>query len=158
VKIPRKRKTTANIPTTSTGDISFLLIVFFMSTTKFDVKEGVKVMLNKATQAEKMTAQTEIKLTEKEMTRIEIVENGMIKINTEEPRYLSDDDLDQIILQKVEMREAISRSSSIQAERELKMLFLVKTSPEAKYSDMVRVVDHLVPYRDRAQISISTQI
>ncbi|HQF67909.1 MAG TPA: biopolymer transporter ExbD [Candidatus Cloacimonadota bacterium] len=158
MKIPRKRKTTANIPTTSTGDISFLLIVFFMSTTKFDVKEGVKVMLNKATQAEKMTAQTEIKLTEKEMTRIEIVENGMIKINTEEPRYLSDDDLDQIILQKVEMREAISRSSSIQAERELKMLFLVKTSPEAKYSDMVRVVDHLVPYRDRAQISISTQI
>jgi len=78
-----------------------------MSTTKFDVKEGVKVMLNKATQAEKMTSQTEIKLTEKEMTRIEIVENGMIKINTEEPRFLSDADLDQIILQKVEMREAI---------------------------------------------------
>jgi hypothetical protein len=56
------------------------------------------------------------------------------------------------------MREAISRSSTNQAERELKMLFLVKTNPEAKYSDMVRVVDHLVPYRDRAQISISTQI
>lgn len=105
-----------------------------------------------------MTSQTEIKLTEKEMTRIEIVENGMIKINTEEPRFLSDADLDQIILQKVEMREAISRSSTNQAERELKMLFLVKTNPEAKYSDMVRVVDHLVPYRDRAQISISTQI
>ena len=158
MKIPRKRKATADIPTTSTGDISFLLIVFFMSTTKFDVKEGVKVMLNKATQAEKMTSQTEIKLTEKEMTRIEIVENGMIKINTEEPRFLSDADLDQIIMQKVEMREAISRSSTSQAERELKMLFLVKTHPEAKYSDMVRVVDHLVPYRDRAQISISTQI
>ena len=101
MKIPRKRKATADIPTTSTGDISFLLIVFFMSTTKFDVKEGVKVMLNKATQAEKVSGQAEIKLTEKEMTRIEIVENGMIKINTEEPRYLSDADLDKINMQKL---------------------------------------------------------
>lgn len=158
MKVPRKKKMAVSIPTTSTGDIAFLLIIFFMATTKFDVKEGVKVMLNKAAQAEAMTTQKEIKLTEREMTRIEITENGMIKINTEEPRLFSDEELNKVILDKVEWREKLSRSSTDPAERELKMLFLVKTNSEAKYSEMVRVVDHLVPYRDRAQISISTQI
>lgn len=158
MKVPRKKKMAVSIPTTSTGDIAFLLIIFFMSTTKFDVKEGVKVMLNKAAQAEEMAPQKEIKLTEREMTRIEITENGMIKINTEEPRLFSDEELNKVILDKVEWREKLSRSSTDPTERELKMLFLVKTNSEAKYSEMVRVVDHLVPYRDRAQISISTQI
>lgn len=54
MKVTRKIRPSANIPTTSTGDISFLLIVFFMSTTKFDVKEGVKVQLNKAVRKNKL--------------------------------------------------------------------------------------------------------
>ena len=158
MKIPKKKRMSVAIPTTSTGDISFLLIVFFMATTKFDVKEGVKVMLNKASMADQEVPQTQIKLTEREMTRLEITESGMIKVNTEEPRIYSDAELDKLIRDKVEWREKLSSSSSDPVERALKMLFLVKTDSEAKYSDMVRVVDHLVPYRDRSQISISTQI
>ncbi|MGB4310158.1 MAG: biopolymer transporter ExbD, partial [Candidatus Cloacimonadaceae bacterium] len=42
MNISRKRKGKVSIPTASTADIAFLLIVFFMSTTKFDVKEGIK--------------------------------------------------------------------------------------------------------------------
>ena len=45
MKIARKRRLKAEIPTASTGDIAFLLIVFFMATTKFDVKEGIKLVL-----------------------------------------------------------------------------------------------------------------
>lgn len=157
MKVGRKRKKKAEIPTASMSDIAFLLIIFFMATTKFDVKEGVRVQLNKAV-AEEQTAATETKLTENEMTRIEITREGLIRINTMDPRAYSDAELNKLILDKIEMRERLSRASSDPVERELKMLFLVKTDTEAKYSHMVRVVDHLVPYRDRAQISISTQI
>lgn len=157
MKVARKRKRKVEIPTTSTGDIAFLLIIFFMATTKFDVKEGIKVQLNKAVSTEQMQT-TEIKLTELEMTRIEITEAGLIKINNEEPRSFSDDALDKLILDKVEMREELNRKSTDPDVKKLKMLFLVKTNSEAKYSEMVRVVDHLVTYRDRAMISISTQI
>jgi biopolymer transport protein ExbD len=157
MKVGRKLKRKAEIPMTSTADIAFLLIIFFMATTKFDIKEGVKVQLNKAVPAEQVSTK-EIKLTESEMTRIEITEAGLIKINNLEPRSLSDAELDKIILDKVEMREKLSKASSNPEIKKLKMLFLVKTSSEAKYSEMVRVVDHLVSYRDRATISISTQL
>lgn len=157
MKVTRKRKRKADIPTASTGDIAFLLIVFFMSTTKFDVKEGVKVQLNKAVKQQQQQT-TEIKLTDKEMTRIEITETGHLKINDGEPRAFNDADLDKLILDKIEMREKMNRESSDPALKSTKMLFLVKTNSEAKYNDMVRVVDHLVSYRDKAMISISTSI
>ena len=157
MKVTRKRKRKADIPTASTGDIAFLLIVFFMSTTKFDVKEGVKVQLNKAANQE-MQKTTEIKLTDREMTRIEITDTGLLKINEAEPRNYSDADLDKLILEKIKMRDALNRQEKDPNLRSTKMLFLVKTDPEAKYNDMVRVVDHLVTYRDRAMISISTAI
>jgi len=157
MKVTRKKRGSVSIPTTSTGDIAFLLIVFFMSTTKFDVKEGVKVQLNKAANQE-MQKTTEIKLTDREMTRIEITDTGLLKINEAEPRSYSDADLDKLILEKIKMRDALNRQEKDPNLRSTKMLFLVKTDPEAKYNDMVRVVDHLVTYRDRAMISISTAI
>jgi biopolymer transport protein ExbD len=157
MKVSRRIKKKAEIPTASTGDIAFLLIIFFMSTTKFDVKEGVKVQLNKALPSQQQST-TEIKLTEQEMTRIEITENGFLSINNQEPRYFSDADLDKLIKDKVEMREEINRKSTSPEVKKVKMLFLVKTNSEAKYSEMVRVVDHLVTYRDRSMISISTQL
>jgi biopolymer transport protein ExbD len=157
MKVTRKRKRKADIPTATTGDIAFLLIVFFMSTTKFDVKEGVKVQLNKAVNQEQEQT-TQIQLTEKEMTRLEIMENGYLKVNDTEPRAFSDSELDKLILDKIEMRDDLNRLETDPDLRSTKMLFLVKTNPEAKYNEMVRVVDHLVTYRDRAMISISTAI
>ncbi len=157
MKVTRKKRGSVSIPTASTGDIAFLLIVFFMSTTKFDVKEGVKVQLNKAVNQE-MQQTTEIRLTDREMTRIEITDSGLLKINEAEPRSFSDADLDKLIVDKIEMRDALNRQETDPNLRSTKMLFLVKTNPEAKYNDMVRVVDHLVTYRDRAMISISTAI
>lgn len=157
MKVARKRKRKVEIPNSSMSDIAFLLIIFFMATTKFDVKEGVKVQLNKAVSREQLET-TEVQLTEQEMTRIEITESGLIKINNEDPRSFTDNELDQLFLSKIEMRERLNRESTDPEVKDTKMLFLVKTDTEAKYNDMVRVVDHLVTYRDRALISISTQI
>lgn len=111
MNVTRKIRPRASIPTTSTGDISFLLIVFFMSTTKFDVKEGVKVQLNKAVPEEQVRT-TEIKLTEAEMTRLEILPDGRIKVNNEEPRVFTDEELVNLIQSKIEMRERLNQQSS----------------------------------------------
>ena len=39
----RKRKDMGGIPTASMSDVAFLLLVFFLSTTKFDIKKGLGI-------------------------------------------------------------------------------------------------------------------
>lgn len=140
MKIARKRRLKAEIPTASTGDIAFLLIVFFMATTKFDVKEGIKLVLPAA--SEKQEGQTQsLTLTEKEMTRLQILADGQIVVNKEAPRVIESGALDQLIQQKVKVNP--------------EMIFKVITDREAKYSETIRVVDRLKAMKIE-KISLST--
>lgn len=140
MKIGRKRKGKAEIPTASTADIAFLLIIFFMATTKFDVKEGIKLVLPQA--SEKQEGQTQsLTLTEKEMTRLQIIADGQIVVNKEAPRNIESGELDALIQQKVKVNPD--------------MIFKVITDREAKYSEMVRVVDRLKAAKIE-KISLST--
>ncbi|MEN6445632.1 MAG: biopolymer transporter ExbD [Candidatus Cloacimonas sp.] len=138
--ISRKRKLKAMIPTASTGDIAFLLIIFFMSTTKFDVKEGIKLVLPQKAEATGNKTQT-LTLTEKEMTRFQILPDGQIAVNKEAPRYIESEELDVIIQQKMQMNPD--------------MIFKVITDRETKYSEMIRVVDRLKAAKIE-KISLST--
>ncbi|GAB1366909.1 hypothetical protein MASR1M36_17800 [Candidatus Cloacimonadaceae bacterium] len=140
MKIGRKRKAKSEIPTASTSDIAFLLIIFFMATTKFDVKEGIKIVLPQATQKQEGQTQS-LTLTEKEMTRLQILADGLIVVNKEAPRTLENNDLDALIQQKVKVNPD--------------MIFKVITDREAKYSEMVRVVDRLKAAKIE-KISLST--
>ncbi len=140
MKIGRKRKSKAEIPTSSMSDIAFLLIIFFMATTKFDVKEGIRIVLPQAAAEGAQQAQT-ITLTEKEMTRMQIMPDGMIVVNTEAPRAFESGELDALIQQKLKINS--------------EMIFKVITDREAKYNDMVRVVDRLKAAKIE-KISLST--
>jgi len=140
MKIGRKRKAKSEIPTASTSDIAFLLIIFFMATTKFDVKEGIKIVLPQATQKQEGQTQS-LTLTEKEMTRLQILADGLIVVNKEAPRTLENNDLDALIQQKVKVNPD--------------MIFKVITDREAKYSETVRVVDRLKAAKIE-KISLST--
>ena len=100
MKIGRKRKGKAEIPTSSMSDIAFLLIIFFMATTKFDVKEGIKIVLPQATEKQENQVQS-LTLTEKEMTRLQILADGQIVVNKEAPRTIESGELDDLIQQKV---------------------------------------------------------
>ncbi len=167
MNVARKRKRKVEIPNASMSDIAFLLIIFFMSTTQFDIQEGVKVTLTPSESTEEQQSQ-ETKLTEDRMTRVEIMNDGRVKINTEEPRDLSDEELNAIFEQKVLTREAAMRASTNLDEKKLPMLFILKTNIDAKYSHMVRVVDILVTFTkqknpdnsdvQRAWLSISTEV
>ena len=140
MKIGRKRKGKAEIPTSSMSDIAFLLIIFFMATTKFDVKEGIRIVLPQAVADNTQQAQT-ITLTEKEMTRMQILADGLIVVNKEAPRGYENGELDALIQQKVKVNP--------------QMIFKVITDREAKYNEMVRVVDRLKAAKIE-KISLST--
>jgi len=140
MKIGRKRKGKAEIPTSSMSDIAFLLIIFFMATTKFDVKEGIKIVLPQATEKQENQVQS-LTLTEKEMTRLQIMADGQIVVNKEAPRTIESGELDALIQQKVKENQD--------------MIFKVITDREAKYSEMVRVVDRLKAAKIE-KISLST--
>lgn len=140
MKIGRKRKGKAEIPTSSMSDIAFLLIIFFMATTKFDVKEGIKIVLPQATEKQGNQVQS-LTLTEKEMTRLQILADGQIVVNKEAPRTIESGELDALIQQKVKENQD--------------MIFKVITDREAKYSEMVRVVDRLKAAKIE-KISLST--
>lgn len=140
MKIGRKRKGKAEIPTSSMSDIAFLLIIFFMATTKFDVKEGIKIVLPQAAATDSKEVQT-LTLTEKEMTRLQVRADGTIAINQDAPAEISSAQLDAIINQKLELND--------------QMIFKVITDREAKYSEMIRVVDRLKA-ANAEKISLST--
>lgn len=141
MKISRKRKGKVSIPTASTADIAFLLIVFFMSTTKFDVKEGIKLVLPAmAPDSAEGKAET-IQLGEDKMTRLQIQEDGSIILNKEAARRIEDAELDAIIQQKLRQNQD--------------MIFRVITDRNAQYNDMIRVVDRLKAQKAE-KISLST--
>ncbi len=140
MKIGRKRKGKAEIPTSSMSDIAFLLIIFFMATTKFDVKEGIRIVLPQAATEDTQQAQT-LTLTEKEMTRMQITADGMIVVNTDAPRFYESGELDALIQQKLKVNH--------------EMIFKVITDREAKYNEMVRVIDRLKAAKIE-KISLST--
>ena len=139
-RIAQKRQPSPDIPTASTGDIAFLLIIFFMATTKFDVKEGIKLVLPAA--APEGTQQTEtIQLGDDKMTRFQINADGSITVNKLEPRKIDNAELDSIIQQKLRVND--------------QMIFKVITDREAQYNEMIRVVDRLKAQKAE-KISLST--
>jgi biopolymer transport protein ExbD len=137
VKVSRKRKGSAEIPTASTSDIAFLLIIFFMATTKFDVKEGLSLVLPPAAQADAKL----VKLTQKDMTRIMITSEGQIMLNEANLGVFNQSVIDGKI------KDILATNP--------KMIFSIKTDRGAKYNEMIRVLDRLKA-AGAEKISLST--
>ena len=111
-----------------------------MATTKFDVKEGIRIVLPQAADGSSSETQS-LTLTENEMTRLQIIEDGSISVNNATPRFFEIGELDALIQQKLRVNQ--------------QMIFRVITDREATYNDMVRVVDRLKA-ADIEKISLST--
>jgi len=140
MKVGRKRKGKTEIPTASMSDIAFLLIIFFMATTKFDVKEGIKLVLPAAAPESAQQAET-IQLGDDKMTRFQINADGSIAVNKDGARRIDNAELDSIIQQKLRVND--------------QMIFKVITDREAQYNEMIRVVDRLKAQKAE-KISLST--
>jgi len=118
VKFGTRLKVDEEINSSSTADIAFLLIIFFMVTTAFGTTRGLEMTLPKKQKAE------EVKTTEAVL--IEIDEDGSISID--------------VIPYSV---EDIQPYLEPKLARNPNKFVLVKSDLSAKYQGMVSVIDEL---------------
>ncbi len=134
MKIARKRKSLGGIPTASMSDVAFLLLVFFLSTTKFDIKKGLGLVLPPAS----TIADKKVKLKDENITKVWINRDGLVAVNQEE-----------IPLNQLEttIRNIVKNNPD--------MVISLKTDRKSKYHHMVSVLDKLQA-AGAEKISLST--
>lgn len=96
-----------------------------MATTKFDVKEGLTLVLPPAAQE----GATVVKLTQKNMTKIMIANTGEISFNGTSVGIYNQTVLDSNI------KGLLAKNPQ--------MIFSIKTDRDAKYDEMIKVLDRL---------------
>ncbi|MBC8384523.1 MAG: biopolymer transporter ExbD [Candidatus Cloacimonetes bacterium] len=134
----RKRKDTGGIPTASMSDVAFLLLVFFLSTTKFDIKKGLGLVLPPASEQ----AEKRVKLKDENITKVWINKEGAVRIiNTEMD--------DEIPMNKIQakIKDIVTANPDT--------VISLKTDRQSKYKYMVMVLDKLQA-AGAEKISLST--
>ena len=134
----RKRKDMGGIPTSSMSDVAFLLLVFFLSTTKFDVKKGLGINLPPVSQ----NAKDKVKINPKNVTKVWIDAEGVITVKTFDSEELVP--LNQL---ETKIRKIVSGNSD--------MVVSLKTDRKSKYQNMVQALDKLQA-AGAEKISLST--
>jgi biopolymer transport protein ExbD len=119
---PRKKKLQVGISTASLADMAFIMLFFFISTTKFDVKKGLNIVLPGP-----VTEETErFRLKDENLTRILVNRDGAVAYNTE----------------IVSLGELQARAKD-SVRQNPEMVFMLKTDRQSKYVNMVNVLDRL---------------
>jgi biopolymer transport protein ExbD len=119
MKFRKKKRTPPEIPLSSTADVAFLLLVFFIATTVFAIDEGLPLILPpKGSEVVKVSA--------KNVSRIVAHENGSVTID-KQPVAISD--IKGIVIEKIAANE--------------KLVLSLETHPRCEYGVMVDVLDQL---------------
>ncbi|OQX70856.1 MAG: hypothetical protein B6D62_03360 [Candidatus Cloacimonas sp. 4484_275] len=134
MNLSRKRKNLGGIPTSSMSDVAFLLLVFFLSTTKFDIKKGLGLVLPPASE----NAEKRVKLKEENVTKVWINKDGVVAVNQKE-------------ISLAELEPTIKRIVKENPD----MVISLKTDRKSKYKYMVQVLDRLQA-AGAEKISLST--
>jgi len=134
----RKRKDLGGIPTASMSDVAFLLLVFFLSTTKFDIKKGLGIVLPAVSDG---TAK-KVKLKDENLSKIWIDKDGKITLISGGNGQI------------VPMRELQQTIHNIVKDNP-DMVISLKTDRKSKYQYMVKVLDKLQA-SGAEKISLST--
>jgi len=134
----RKRKDLGGIPTASMSDVAFLLLVFFLSTTKFDIKKGLGIVLPAASD----NATKKVKLKNENLTKIWIDKDGIVTLKSgENEQVVPMNDLQKMVNQIIKDNPD--------------MVISLKTDRKSKYQYMVKVLDKLQA-AGAEKISLST--
>ncbi len=140
MKLNRKRKKMGDIPTSSTSDIAFLLLVFFLATTKFDIKKGLGLVLPPS------TTQSQGKVKVKYLTKVMIKVDKSIRLVVKIDKNKTEEDItmDQL---KAKVREVIRNNP--------KMVISLQIERNAPYDYMVEALDR-IQAAGAKKISLST--
>ncbi len=120
----KKLKVSSDIPTASTADIAFLLLIFFLVTTQFPKDKGLELVLPEQGVTTGVAAQNLIFFLVQPSGIVQVKRGESTSIQTVQPS-----DVASI------WREEVSANPNLIAA--------VKTSPDAPYKDMIAVVDGL---------------
>jgi biopolymer transport protein ExbD len=134
----RKRKDLGGIPTASMSDVAFLLLVFFLSTTKFDIIKGLGIVLPAASDG----TQKKVRLKDDNLTKIWIDKDGKITMKSGgEERSVPINELQKTI------HNIVTQNPD--------MVISLKTDRKSKYQYMVQALDKLQA-AGAEKISLST--
>ncbi|MDP8204309.1 MAG: biopolymer transporter ExbD [Candidatus Tenebribacter mawsonii] len=134
----RKRKDLGGIPTASMSDVAFLLLVFFLSTTKFDIKKGLGIVLPAVSDG----TQKKVKLKDENLTKIWIDKDGQITL-------ISGGNEQIVPMNKLE------KTIHLIVKDNPDMVISLKTDRKSKYQYMVEALDKLQA-SGAEKISLST--
>ncbi|MCL1826638.1 MAG: biopolymer transporter ExbD [Candidatus Cloacimonetes bacterium] len=122
--IRRKRKRIgAGISSASLGDMAFILLFFFISTTKFDVKKGLGIMLPGPSSPDTQR----VRIKQENLTRVLINDDGRVAINND----------------LVSLRELEARVRAIVKENP-EMVFILRADRQSKYVNMYETFDRML--------------
>lgn len=116
--LDKRKKTPAEIPTSSLADIAFLLLVFFLVTTTIDMDKGLTLVLPAPGE--------EKEIPKENISNLLINAAGMVM-------------MDEVPLTISEIRK-IAKTKMAENPN---LIFSVKTDRETKYQDFVSVLDQL---------------
>ncbi|HOE91223.1 MAG TPA: biopolymer transporter ExbD [Candidatus Cloacimonadota bacterium] len=119
---PRKKRDMGGIPTASMSDVAFLLLIFFLSTTKFDMKYGLGLVLPAPSTEETV----KVRLKQDNLTKVMIDKDGRIAINED-------------IVPFDQVRDIIRKLVKDNPD----MVISLKTDRQSNYNNMIIVLDQL---------------
>lgn len=134
MRVPRKKRPEPVIPQASLSDISFLLLVFFISTTKFDTKRGLGIKLPPASQ----NADKKVKLKDDNVSKVMVSADGKI---------MADKEIVPLSKIKGMYKKKVLENPDL--------VISLKTDRKAKYKYMIQVLDEL-RLSGAEKISLST--
>ena len=123
MKFGRKSKVQNVIPTSSMADISFLLLVFFMTTTIFNVEKGIRVQLPGKGEPTQIKADN--------VVTVRVRRDGSIYLDAKENPM----EIPSLGLLKDELEKRLAANE--------KLAVIFEVSPEASYDKMIDVFDEI---------------
>ncbi len=118
-----------DIPTSSMGDITFLMLIFFLVTTVFNNEMGLQIVLPE-------DSQEEIKVKTENIVKVRIDRFGNVKIT-----YSKDG---QEVTDPVEWNKVSDKVADLlMQDKEDKLVFSIIPTRSARYEFMIRVFDQL---------------
>ena len=120
----KKTKVSDEVPTSSTADIAFLLLIFFLVTTTFPKDKGLAIVLPEPGETAEVS--------QRNILHLLIQPNGVVEVKRGENQQIQ-----QVRASEIEglWRQEVSANENLIAA--------VKTHPDAPYKYMVDVLDAL---------------
>lgn len=129
MQLREKKKTKHAIPTASMGDVAFLILIFFLTSTVFTKDKGLKMLL-----PEKAEKEDIVRVKPENIVMIMINPAGAIRIKAagEEKDIPTDqyDEIKRIIEDRLLAKDTL-------------LVVSLRTSKEAPYKNMVEVLDQI---------------